>query len=1018
MPAASYAPQGQGALESASLVSNATSQFIETLSWIKDDTSSTSAINTVTIGDQQTLYTRGQAIAVPTDCYIVDINIEVGTAPGAGTSYEFMVVADNGPQRMSAILSDTDTTLTIDDFSPKGLFLRKGDLIDLRHLPINTPAVFSRLSGDISFAPVNPTEKMIFFRTEAEGPNFSTPVYHMPFSNNQDAMGTQWNKKMPVAGTFKDFTSYRTSPQENAGDAVTYYLRNETTAQEIIVAVHDNDGGFDFLSSKKFGTSNSLYFNEGDEVSFRAEGTATTTTRRATWSCVFVPDDINENQYHAATQDTLATIAGGEYRNPMNNGLNTDSLTGAWTATKADATVKWPYSEVLSDFRLKLNAVPNGSGVNIRIRNDTTATQVEILVGATETEVSDLVSTLTINKGDDVVIWGEYVSGGTARSIDFLSYKGTLSTLVANKTPETNIVAYSVLSAVLDTSIIANAVVTQPRNDVQLVVSTVGTKEGFEAAIVATGPLTAATTLTIDRELDTGESSIYYVQCLATGLTKNTEYYYAYKSNSAVDTDAIYGPFTTMMAEGEEVAVTVTDRYLSGSCSDPEDAIEADNQNGFNIWNMAADLANIRTGVHMGDFTYHNSPVDDKPLVRRHFLFHLGSPDFQKLYNRVPFIYTPSDHDVGPSDHNATTSGAKTFYPSNYQSVRDVIPLYPSVQPQGTGFVRGVATKFSDGKVGHIILDTQCQRHPTKTTGLGPTMIGDGEITNGPPTDDMNAYTTWDQRQWLKDTLLLMKSVGIKLVILAFGGSKFLGSADTWTVTWLDEWKDICDFICDNTNDIPEIVGVWGDEHNTTISDGTEILKFNNNSGMMGFFHSSPFGDANSFTPVDETWNGVTKALRPTGQEVITVLEVTKNPALHEYTYEGKILEDDGTTFLSAAKSDGTRTVDWNAASSSLSHPGISGTHTVTLDKTWIGPAQADVAMAGTLTHGTDYTIADSMGNTITPDSTVTTHPHADTTDYIITFLTATTGTITLTLSLPDTNSVLGATTVHTVTLS
>jgi len=410
--------------------------------------------------------------------------------------------------------------------------------------------------------------------------------------------------------------------------------------------------------------------------------------------------------------------------------------------------------------------------------------------------------------------------------------------------------------------------------------------------------------------------------------------------------------------------------------------------------------SNIRMFCHMGDFGYDNSisvttqqSAFSKMLAQR--LAMRSAHDYSKFLSRYNFIYTPSDHDGGYNDSNNETSGANLFMPPTYNVIRRLVPRYP--YPTGSySWIQGVPQTFKDGKITFIILDTQYQRHPSESPA---TMLGNGSTTTQAGSGSGN-YTTWNQRDWILSTAIAAKAAGCKLLILVLGGAKIrpTGAIDTWQGDFLEEWKIICDALCDPDNDVPEIITVNGDTHNAGADDGLNSQIFDTSSGQMAAFRYSPQRRSQTEGLIgSDDWNGT-----PTGSTVpwnmgYGLLEITKDSSLHEYTYTFTAKDRDAATInvenSCTVSKDGTikRLLDFAADKSNPVHPGIGGTVSVEMVKTWLGAARFNLSVADTavIEKNTDYTVTEGDQNT---------HANASNPKINFSMLTTEPGTVTLTI--------------------
>ena len=1008
------------------------------------DTASVVASEGVSLSGLNGSFSTTSWTLVPADAYLNAVKVTITPAPGVGKWYRFEVRSRGWTNTdadgistmviMSGKISGTSTSLDSRDIEidatpstltdtmyPKGVFLPQGSQYQLLFYPSDAGVTpFTDITIEYDLRPANPDHYFLSHGTQTEG-TFVGEEYQIAFATNTNTSSagnaTRYNHAFPVSGTISNWLCRRTSPYNTAGNEINMTLYNFTTGNTLTLDQKSDNELVDdtVLSQRIYGNlSGTLKFNDGDLVRYSHQETGTASARAVTHAFVFVPDTANEVPYFFTSSTVIPAADNNYYKYPFEVGTST---TENWTTTQADREIPWPSDETIDNVRCTLSATP-GVVLTVSIKR-VLGGSITLTFDGTSTE-EDLVSTLTFAKGEMGVIEVDSNVGIGSVYIETLTFRGTVDVTADRVVAFSRLAIDTVLGAMTDTSFKVSAQLNQGNLPSNLVVSTGLTEATFDAGIVGRSSTVRPFKVAYRRPIET-DIWLWIAEYAITGLTAETDYTYAIETGGVIDYESMR-PVKTYVTEDAEVGSTVTDSYIWGSC------LELDAQPGAAYGEYpplvsASAETNLKAWLCCGDFTYHNAISTNTkqsfPQGIACYMFNMRAcSDINRFISRYNFSLTPSDHDVIFSDGNNDQTGAGLSVPAGYNVINNLHPYYD--RPAGSStFVQAVSQTFKDGKVTFVVLDSQAQRHPEKASGTGiGTAFGDGRTTIEAASGSGN-YTTWDQVTWFTDTAVAAKAAGCKLLICVLGGGKIEGSpaTDTYQGDYLAEWQSICDFLCDPENDVPEVIFINGDNHTYGFDDGQFMNKFSSSQGQLACFRFAPMRRQQDEGSGSDTWNSVAHSASVTDQIGYGHIEVTKTvPAIHEYTYTITAKDTDGTQIGTGTVSkDATikRLLDFAADKSNPVHPGVSGTISIDLAKTWLGAARFNLTAADgiNLVKNTDYTITEGDQNT---------HANAHNPNIKITMLTTTAGKIDLTIadSTPaDAGTTLTGDLTHEVTV-
>ena len=198
------------------------------------------------------------------------------------------------------------------------------------------------------------------------------------------------------------------------------------------------------------------------------------------------------------------------------------------------------------------------------------------------------------------------------------------------------------------------------------------------------------------------------VRLSITGLTADTEYFYAIEIDGTIDMSKI-GTFKTIAAGGS----------LSFRCAFAGDATTGSSHGIFDTIRAADPLFFI----HMGDLHYQNIAVNDTDMFEAAYDAVLNGARQHQLFREVPTVYIFDDHDYG--DNNS--DGTSPSHDAALTTYRRRVPHYPLVE---TGDTDPVYFTFEVGRVMFIVTDLRSEATPDAATdNSSKTMMGTTQKT-------------------------------------------------------------------------------------------------------------------------------------------------------------------------------------------------------------------------------------------------------------------------------------------------
>ena len=298
------------------------------------------------------------------------------------------------------------------------------------------------------------------------------------------------------------------------------------------------------------------------------------------------------------------------------------------------------------------------------------------------------------------------------------------------------------------------------------------------------------------------------------GLTPDTQYYYAFERQGALDWST-HGSFRTFGQGPFSYEFAFAGDASTGSDVPVFGAVRDESPLFF---------------LSPGDFVYSDISANQTGLYVDAMSQALSAPRQAALYRNTPLIYMWDDHDYGLNNSDSTSSSREAARLA-YQLM---VPHYPLPAgpaapycPYGTGAAcRTVNHAFAVGRTYFIMTDLRSERMPNDFhDAWGKSMMG--EV----------------QKSWLKQQLLFARDHyalifwvnTVPWIADAVPGDDSL--VDTWA-SYTAERRQLADFIADNG--IHNLVILAADAHMLALDDGTHSDYAQGGAAAMPVFHAAP----------------------------------------------------------------------------------------------------------------------------------------------------------------------------------
>ncbi len=277
-----------------------------------------------------------------------------------------------------------------------------------------------------------------------------------------------------------------------------------------------------------------------------------------------------------------------------------------------------------------------------------------------------------------------------------------------------------------------------------------------------------------------------------TGLTPDTDYYYAVEVDGVLDT-GMQGRFHTFPVGAADFRFVFAGDANRGSDQPVFDAIREENPLFF---------------LNPGDLYYADISSNDIDLYRQAFYDTLTAPRQQALYQAVPVVYTWDDHDYGANDsdkNSPSREAARLAYQENapHYPLQDQPVNHPDCTYTDPDACRSINQSFAVGRTYFILTDLRSERDPkAQADDSGKSMMGAV------------------QKQWFKDQLLFARD-NYELIFWVSSVpwiEEMTVGSDRWG-GYASERQELADFIRDNA--IHQLIILGADAHMLALDDGS-----------------------------------------------------------------------------------------------------------------------------------------------------------------------------------------------------
>lgn len=312
---------------------------------------------------------------------LTNFKVQVGVAPGAGTSWTFTVYLNGADSALSVTIADTDTISVLDTSE---VTVAAGDRVGLKVAPSGAVADPLALSWTCQFTPDTAGETILISGSAGTGPSAND---YMPLIGVKASGAiTEFNAQtlFPTAGTLKNLYVQTTAP--GAGNSRIYTVIKNSTPSSIVATVSDTN-------TTANDTTNTLTVAAGDKVTIQVTHSGTPVAGAAYLGMTFVPDTAGE-WITAATSDDPLNSAATEY-GTVSCGDDTKSATESENYGLAQATTA---KKIYVNLSTDPGVAPDAYTFTLR-KNGNTTTELTTTITADDT-TSNTATDVTISAAD------------------------------------------------------------------------------------------------------------------------------------------------------------------------------------------------------------------------------------------------------------------------------------------------------------------------------------------------------------------------------------------------------------------------------------------------------------------------------------------------------------------------------------------------------------------------------------------------------------------------------------------
>lgn len=233
---------------------------------------------------------------IPFDLNVTTLSVVLQTAPGAGTQRDFVIRKNGSDTVLGCSIIDTAVSCS----SSTAVAFSKGDLVDIKSTPINTPASASNVFLSVMVSAG--IQQALLISASNSQPSNSATVFAPPSGSGHhwDQAYTFGSGVVPAAGKIKKlYVSISAAPGAAKTRTFTYYLNGSATGVTCDISgaaattCEDSANSFDVVA--------------GDTIGLAQIPSGTPAAARATWAAQFEPTTDGESFVAFGSSVTLPT---------------------------------------------------------------------------------------------------------------------------------------------------------------------------------------------------------------------------------------------------------------------------------------------------------------------------------------------------------------------------------------------------------------------------------------------------------------------------------------------------------------------------------------------------------------------------------------------------------------------------------------------------------------------------------------------------------------------------------------
>lgn len=323
-------------------------------------------------------------IPFPNTFTVGNLYVQVSTAPGVGTSWDFTVNKNGSATSLTVNISGTDTNATD---STHTVTFNAGDTITLSSTPNSTPgapgSVYWNLAADSGANAYG-----VVLGGSQSNPSTTVTNYNQPFGGNTLTWDTTEGNVQGLVATGGSLSNlylkFVTAPTAGKSYAITLVQNGSPSALTATVS------GTGTTASD---TTHSVSMSAGDSISTQAVPNGTPTTSMMGWSMQWNPTTNGESIYgygNSAAPSASAT----NYDQGLGNGR------GTWNATESVRQII-PGAYTMTALYVKIGTAPGvGNSRTFTLRNNSATSALTFTIADNATTGSITGQTVNYSQGN------------------------------------------------------------------------------------------------------------------------------------------------------------------------------------------------------------------------------------------------------------------------------------------------------------------------------------------------------------------------------------------------------------------------------------------------------------------------------------------------------------------------------------------------------------------------------------------------------------------------------------------